>query len=288
MRPLALRSALLATAALALAACKEKPAPAPQAQPAAAKPYAFTLRDLAVATAVDAKLARLSLAASDVEAAMGAADPRERARAKDLLPALDAARAEADLAVQAVQNPLDRPGAARVGASADDYAARLSAAAAGAGASPGPELAAARVGLGESLAMYRQSRAAWRFDAPEPRGAEREFAEARRDMEKAETGFMSRTQVAPREAGHELDPAAARMTAQMGVQRAKAAAAQLGPALQPHAARYAAAQERVLEAVFAIQAAREDERPRLARGYHAAKADALAALADYFAALAAR
>ena len=109
--------------------------------------------------------------------------------------------------------------------------------------------------LAAALGAYRQSRAGWRLDAPEPQGAEREFAEARRDMERAESGFMSRTRVAPREEGHEFDPAAARMTGQMAVQRAKAAAAQLPPALQPHAARYAAAQEKVLEAVNAIQGA---------------------------------
>jgi hypothetical protein len=287
MRHLALGSALVATAALALAACKEKAPPAPAAQPAA-KPYAFTLRDLAVATAVDAKLARLSLAGAEVEEALAARDPKERGRAKTLLPALDAARGEADLAVLAVQNPLDRPGAARIGAAAKQYADRLAAAAAAPAAPLTPELAAARATLGESVAAYRQSRVAWRFDAPAPQGAERDFAEARRDMEKAETGFMSRTRVAPREEGHEPDAAAVRMTGKMGVQRAKAAADQLGPALQPHAARYAAAQERVLEAVFAIEVAHDADRPKLARGYHAAKADALAALADYFAALAAR
>ena len=142
--------------------------------------------------------------------------------------------------------------------------------------------------LAGALGAYRQSRAAWRLDAPEPQGSEREFAEARRDMERAESGFMSRTRVAPREEGHEFDPAAARMTGQMGVQRAKAAAAQLPPSLQPHAARYAAAQEKVLEAVNAMQGAADADRAKVARAYHAAKADALAALADYFAALASR
>ena len=290
MRSLA-AGVLLATAALA--ACQSKPAPtpgapaAPQAGPAPARPYAFTLRDLALATALDARLARLSLAASEVEAALAGA-PAQRARAKELLPAVDAARAETERAAEAVQNPLDRPGAARTGAAAKQYADRLAAAVAASAAPLTPELAAARAALGEAIAAYRQSRAAWRFDAPEPQGAEREFAEARRDMERAESGVMSRTRVAPREEGHEPDAAAARMAGRMGVERAKAAAARLAPVLAPQAARYAAAQERVLEAVYAIQAAPEGERPGLARGYHAAKADALAALADYFAALAAR
>jgi hypothetical protein len=290
MRHPARTPALLAAAALALAACKEK-APAEPRQPGpqgGSKPFAFTLRDLALATAVDASLARLSLAGSDVEAALLSTDPRERAKAQDLVPALDAALADAGQAVKAVTNGLDRPAAAKVGATAKEYADRLGAAAGAPTAPLTPELAAARAAFGEALTAYRQSRVAWRIDAPAPEGAERDFAEARRSMETAETGFMSRTRVAPREEGHEFDAAAVRMTGQMGVQRAKEAAAQLPPGLKPHAVRYAAAQERVLEAVNAIQGASEADRPRLARGYHAAKAEALAALADYFAALAAR
>jgi hypothetical protein len=283
---LARTAALLATVALAFVSCREKKAPPAPAQPPPPKAYSFNLRDLALATAVDAKLAKLSLAGSEIEAAL--AQPKDRAKARDLLPALDAARGEAEQAVQAVTNPLDRPAADRVAAAAKEYAARLAAAASTPAAPLTPELAAARASLGEALSAYRQSRVAWRFDAPEPQGAEREFAEARRDMEKAETGFMARTRVAPREEGHEFDPNAVRMSGQMGVQRAKAAASALPPALQPHAARYVTAQEKVLDAVNAIQGAPEVERPRLARGYHAAKADALAALADYFAAVAAR
>jgi hypothetical protein len=289
MRHLARTSALLATVALAAVSCREKaPPPAPQAKPAAPKAYSFTLRDLALATAVDAKAARLSLAGTEVEAALAAREPKDRAAAAALLPALDAARAETDQAVAAVTNGLDRPLAAKVGSAAKEYADRLGAAARAPSAPPTPELAAAKAAFGDAVNGYRQSRVAWRFDAPEPSGAEKEFAEARRDMEKAETGFMARTRVAPREEGHEFDAAAVRMTGQMGVQRAKAAAAQLPPALAPHAARYADAEGKVLEAVFAIQGASEADRPRLARGYHAAKADALAALADYFGALAAR
>jgi hypothetical protein len=285
-----LPAALALAAAVATTACKQKtrvePAPA-RATPATTS-YTFTLRDLALATAVDARLARLSLAGSEVEAALLAGVPAERAKATSLLPGLDAARAEADAAVAQVVNPLDQPGAARVQAAARDYAARLAAAAQAPGAKATPELAAARASFGEALAAYRESRAAWRFDAPPPQGPEREFVEARRDMERAETGFMARTRVAPREEGHEFDAAGTRMAGQMAVQRAKSAAAQLGAAVQPHALRYVAAQEQVLEAVNALQRAPEAEKPRLARAYHAAKADALAALADYFAVVAAR
>lgn len=294
MRHLARTCAAVATATLAVVACKEKTQVAsPSAPEAAARPavttYTFTLRDLALATAVDAKAARLSLAGSELEAVLLARDAAEKARAAALVPQVEAARAEADAAIQQVANPLDRQGAAKVQAAAREYAARL-VTAAGAPAAPlTPELAAARATFGEAVAGYRESRVAWRFEgAPPPQGPERELAEARRDMEKAETGFMARTRVAPREEGHEFDAASVRMAGQMGVQRAKAAAARLGPALQPHAARYVEAQEKVLEAVNALQASSEADRPRLARTYHAAKAQALAALADYFAAVAAR
>jgi hypothetical protein len=288
MRHLARTSAALATVTLAFVACREKAAPPPPAAGAEQKPFVFSLKDLAFATAVDAKLARLSLAGSEVEAALLSRDPRERAKAGDLVAAVDAARAESDAATQQVQHPLDKPAAGKVQAAAKEYADRLVTAAKAPATPLTPELAAARATFGQTVAGYRESRAAWRFDAPPPQGAEREFAEARRDMERAEVGFMARTQVAPRDAGHEFDASGLRMAGQMGAQRAKAAAAQLSPALQPHAVRYAAAQEKVLEAVNAIQGASEADRPRFARGYHAAKAEALAALADYFAAVAAR
>lgn len=291
MRHLA-RTSALALAVLAAASCKEKTAPpspqAPAAAAAAPTSYAFTLRDLALATAVDARVAKLSLAGSELEALLLARDPKERAKAQQLLPVVDSARAEADQAVQAVTNALDRPAAQRVAAAAKEYADRLAAAARAPGAPLTSELAHAREGFGAALVAYRQSRVAWRFDAPEPQGPEREFAEARRDMERAETSYMSRTQAAPRESGHELEAGEVRMAGRMGVQRAKAAAAQLPPGLAPHAARYAAAQEKVLEAVTALQGAGEADRAGLARAYHAAKADALAALADYFAGVAAR
>ena len=126
-----------------------------------------------------------------------------------LLPALDSARAETEQAVQAVANAADRAPALRLGTAAKDYADRLAASASAAQAASAAELALAREQLGAALSSYRASRATWRFDAPEPQGAERDFAEARRDMERAESAFMSRTRVAPRESGHEFDAAAA-------------------------------------------------------------------------------
>ncbi len=291
MRHLARTSALLLAAAVGAVACREKPqpaAPAPRSIRPPPSPGLFTMRDLALATALDAKLARLSLAGSDVEAAVVAALARRQANPKGLLPALEVARADAEQAIQAIANPADRLAASQLAGRAKEYADRL-AAAANAPAEPlGTELAQVRQQLAAALGAYRQSRTGWRLDAPEPQGIEGEFADARRDMERAETGFMSRTRVAPREEGHEFDSAAARMTGQMAVERAKAAAGRLSAGLAPHAARYAAAQEKVLEAVNALQGANDAEKVKVGRAYHAAKAEALAALADYFAALAGR
>jgi hypothetical protein len=292
-----MRLARLLALLLAAAACSkegpERPSvPAPNA--------AFTLKDLAAATALDARLARLSLAAADVQAALPAeagprptaakvqkADAAARELAKALLPAVDAAVAEVGRAAVAIAHPLDRPQAEAAAGAARTFAGKLAAAT---GDAPGAqaELFAARDAFGRAIAGYRTSRAAWRLEAPEPTGGERDFAEARRDLERVETAFGSRTRVAPREEGHEFDAAAARMTGQMAAQRAKAAAGQLAPALRDPAARHADAQERALEAVMALRDAPEAERPAVARRHHEAKAEALAALADYFAALAAR
>lgn len=288
--PSALRAAVLA--ALVLAGCSRKPEPAAQPAPAPG-PGAFTLRDLAAATALDARLARLTLAAGDVQAALpaepaagkaGAA--RERARA--LLPEVDAALAEVSSALGAIGHPVDRAQAAPVVDAAKAFAGKLAAAVSGDAPGARAELFAARDALGAAISAYRASRGAWRLGAPEPQGAEREFAEARREMERTEMAFGSRTRVAPRESGHEFDPAAARMTGQMATRRAKAAAESLAPPLRDPAVRYAEAQAQALDAVMGLAEAAEAERAAVSRRYHAAKAEALAALADYFAALSTR
>lgn len=288
-------------ALLVLAACSKKPEPAPQPPPPSPGPPAgapFSMRDLAAATALDARLAGLSLVAADVQAelagqvappAKGEARKAEagRERARGLLPRLEAALAEVERAGAGVVHPGDRPGATAAVEAARTFASRL-VAAAGGEAGAAPELLAARDALGAAIGQYRAARARWRLDAPEPQGAERDFAEARREMERVETAFGSRTRVAPREEGHEFDPAAERMTGLMAAERAKALAGQLPEPLRGPAARYAAAEAEALEAVTGLGQAPEAERAAVARRYHAAKAEALAALADYFAALAAR
>jgi len=280
----------------ALAACSKKPEPSQQPPPRPqARASVFTLKDLAAASAVDARLARLSLVAGDLHQALApepgakpAAVAKGRAKAKALLPALEAARAEAESALAAVAHPIDRSVAQAAVAAARAYSERLGAAVASTEPASQADLFAARDAFGGAISGYRASRVAWRLDAPEPKGAERDFAEARREMERVESDFGARTRVAPRESGHEFDPAAARMTGQMAAGRAKAAAEQLAPPLREAAVRYAEAEAKALDAFTGLFQAPVAERPAISRAYHAAKADALAALADYFAALAAR
>ncbi len=301
MRPVP--RSLAAVALAAALACSKKPEPAP-----APPPPAFTLRDLAAATALDARLARLSLIAADVEAdlfAVAARPPgaKPAARAPDPAKAppaadgglkvsrvrlldLEDSRVAADVALAQITHAQDREGARAAVAAATAWVRGLEAAAAH--PDPGVDLFAARDQAGAAIAAYRRARAAWRLDAPEPQGLERTFAGARREMELVEAAFGSRTKVAPREQGHEFDPVAARMTAQMAAQRAKVAAEGLPAPLRAPALRYAVAEANALDAMKALTDAPEGGRPAAARAYHAAKAEALAALADYFAALAAR
>jgi hypothetical protein len=292
-------SLTLAAALVALAACSKKPEPQPESPPRAPPAAPYSMRDLAAATALDARLARFSLLAADVQAALPApvAAPAKagagkadagRERARKLLPEVDAAYAEVDRAVAGLSHPGDRLQAMPALAAAKAFAGKLAAAVNGDPAAALPELFSARDALAAAIAQYRGSRARWRLDAPEPAGVERDFAEARREMERVESAFGSRTRVAPREEGHEFDPAAARMTGLMAAQRARAAADRLPAPLRDPAVRYAAAEEKALEAVTGLAQAEEAERPAISRRYHAAKADALAALADYFAALSAR
>lgn len=284
---------ILAVAVVALlAACSKKTEPDPQAAPGArASPppaaSGFTARDVALATALDARLARLSLVASDAHAALSEQAQRGAARARELLPALDAARGELERALAAVGTQADRNLAERAVASARSYAEAIAAAATGRAAAAG-ELLRSRDAFGEAIAAYRQARSRWRVPALEGEGAERAFAEARRELERAEAALLSRTRVAPREDGHELEPATLRMTGRMAADRAKAAAASLGPTLRDAAGRYAAAEQRAFELAVGLREASDAERARLSREYHAAKADALQALADYLGAVAAR
>jgi hypothetical protein len=275
---MAFRRALLLALLTALApACRcERRATPPPPEPPRTK--TFTLRDLALATAVDARAAKLALAGGDVEAALGRAG--ETGAARGLVGAVEVARVELEQAARAVANAADRPLADALAARGAAYAREL-AAAAGAGAPAAPVLAA-RAALGEAIGAYRQARGAWRLEAPERAGDERAFTDSRRELEMTEAAFATgRPEKRP-------DPAVLRANVRAAAGRARTAAERLPPGLRDAALRWAAAQEDVLGAMVALGEAPERGRPAAARAYQAAKAEALLALADYFAALAAR
>lgn len=272
------RLASAALVLLAAAACRKQPEPA---TPAAAAPAAFTLRDVAAAAALDARLAALTWQGSRCLDLLGRGD---RAGAQALAGGLSTALAEAEQAAAAVAHPLDRTASAGVVAGARGFVQALAAFTAAVAADPRASPAAliqARDELGRAVNAYRQSRTAWRVEAPLEVGAAQDFAEAKQALERAEMQGLQLAAVAPRDEGHRLDAGSARLGAQTAAVRARDAAARLDPALRLAAARWVDAQERSLQALTALGAAPAAEQPRLSLGYQAARAEALAALADY-------
>jgi hypothetical protein len=276
------RSLALALLALALAtsACRRQQESAATASPPAAAAPPFRLRDLAAATALDARLAALTLEASRYLDLVGRGDAKG---AQALLPRLDAAVAEADKALAAVTHPLDRKQADAAVAAARRFAATL--------ASWGPTLAKdpkaspatvfqSRENLGRAVNQYRQARGFWKIEAPLAVGPAQDFAEAGRELERAETQALEVSQVAPRDEGHKLDAGSARMSARAAAARARDAAQRLDPDLREAATRWVDAEDRSVQALMALQAAPQAQQHELSLDYQAARADALAALAD--------
>jgi hypothetical protein len=263
----------LAAVLAAALACDAPKAPAPPAPPPPAT--SFTPRDLALATALDAKLAALTLVASDLEKLMRGGGARA-SRARRLLSRLRVARAEVERSAAAVSNPADGTLAVRVGALAGRYADALAAAVGGSApvsAAHRGELQRAQGELAEAIDVYRRSRTGWRLELPPREGAERDFEDARRELERLEATL----------------PPASPPAVSLAVRRAQATAGKLPSGLREPAARYASGQEKALAALRAgSKAADARNAAAAARAYHAAKVEALAALADYLAALASR
>jgi hypothetical protein len=282
---------VLLTAALALlvaaTACKKKPEPAAGQSAAPGDPYAtavFTLRDLALATSFEARLARLSLAGADTEAAVLAKTAKERREAAGRLAETKVALAEVEKAFSVIRNPLDGSAAALTTELARNYVSALGSASREQ-APRDADLAPAREALGKSIAVYRAARSRWRLDAPTPEGAEREFAETRRVMERAEADLGQRG--APDEA-RDRDQRRGFTFAAMMAKRTRRVADELPPALREPVQRYLDAQTNVLKALDTLRFGAAKQQPAASRAYQGAKADALAALADYFAAVASR
>jgi hypothetical protein len=137
-----------------------------------------------------------------------------------------------------------------------------------------------REDLGRAVNQYRQARAFWKIDQPLEVGPALDFAEAGRELERAEMQALEVSQVAPRDEGHKLDAGSARLSAQAAAGRARDAAQRLDPDLREAATRWVDAQDRSVQALMALQAAPQAQQPGLSLDYQAARAEALAALAD--------
>lgn len=276
------RPALLLAAALLAPACKREappPPPAPAAAPAG--PRAFTARDLAAATALDAHLAALTLASSRYLDRLTREGP---AAARELTPAVEAALVASAAAAADVVHPADRPAAAAAVEAGSKLARTLAAFGATVATDPRASPAAlltARDELGRAVNAYRQLRSTWRMEEPLEVGAAQDFAAAKAEMEKAEMGALQVVAVAPRDEGHKMEYTSVRLTTQAAAGRARDAAARLDPALREAAARWVNAQERSVQALVDLSSASAAEQPRASLAYQAARAEALAALAAY-------
>lgn len=275
------RPALLLAAALLAPACKRE-APPPAAPAAApAGPRAFTARDLAAAAALDARLAALTLASSRYLDKLTREGP---AAARELTPAVEAALVASTAAAAEVAHPADKPAAAAAVEAGGKLARTLAAFGATVATDPKASPAAlltARDELGRAVNAYRQLRSTWRMEEPLEVGAAQDFAAAKAEMEKAEMGALQVVAVAPRDEGHKMEYTSIRLTSQAAAGRARDAAAKLDPALREPAARWVDAQERSVQALVDLSSASPAEQPRASLAYQAARAEALAALAEY-------
>jgi len=274
-------AALVALAlGLALAGCKQEPRPPRTAPAAPAVERPFTPADLAAAMALDARLARVTLLASELQLA---ADDGPRAladRAASLEPRLTAAGDETERALAAVAHPGDRALAERAVEAARRWPSLARELRAAPSAGPAP-LRRPQDELGRAVFEYRRARATLPVLAAPETGPAAAFSRASVELEHVEGEAGQRLPSAPRDEGRRLDATGARRSARASVARARDAAGRLPPHLQAPALRWVEAEGKAVEALLALGAAPEAGRRALSLGYLEAKADALDARAEY-------
>src|SRR6266542_869262 len=272
-------AALVVALGLALAGCKQEPRP-PRATPAAlVVERPFTPADLAVAMALDARLARVTLLASELQLAADDGPQALAERAASLEPRLTAAVDEAERALAAVAHPGDRALAERAVEAARRWPALARDLRGAPSAGPAP-LRRPQEELGQAVFEYRRARAALPVLAAPETGAAAAFSRASAELERVEGEAGQRLPAAPRDEGHQLDGTGARRSARASVARARDAAGRLPPHLQAPALRWVEAEGKAVEALLALRAAPEASRRALSLGYLEAKADALDASAE--------
>jgi hypothetical protein len=283
------RPAALLVLAL-LAACRTEAPPAlPDAGPP--PPGAFTPADVAAAETLDARLARLSLLAAEMETAVAfARGDALRARAARLAPLLEAAAAGADRALDGIRDPRDRDLAVPLVAAARRWPALLSGAVAerlsSASLPPGPALRAVSATdeeVARHLDAYRRSRSTWLLTGPAEGEGVLLFLEARRALEAAEARLGEALPGPGARGRGQVDPERARGEAAAAVGRAREAAGRVEPWRREAARSFVDAQERAIELLTGLAAAPPDPRERASRalGYQAAKVEALEAAAEW-------
>ena len=272
--------------AAAALACRGEPSPA-AADAGAAPDRTYRMADYAAALWLDARVARLSLLASEYRAALaGSRGAALRRRTVELDARLDAAASLAGQALEAVTDPRDRVLAAPLVAAAQRWPALLRQARrerlapARGGDDAARVLGTADAEVARALDAYRRSRNGWILVGGHPEEAgPAAFLSSRRALEQAEARLGKRLPQGPAEVGPDLR--GARQGIQSSIQRARTAAEAVDPARRPAARAWVDAQGRALVALLDLAEAREPDRLRLSLAYQAAKVEALEAVAEW-------
>lgn len=277
----------MAAVALAAASLACRPEPSPASADAGALPAVpYRMADYAAALLLDARVARLSLIASEYRAALASAGRGAlRRRTAELDARLDAAASLAERALEGITDPRDRVLAVPLVSAARQWPALLRQARAqrlepGGGDAAARALGTAEAEVARALDAYRRSRNGWilvggRPEEPGPAA----FLSSRRSLEQAEARLGRRLPAGP--AGEGLDMRGVRQGIEASVRRARSAAEGVEPARRPAARAWAEAQGRALGALLDLISAREPDRLRISIAYQAARVDALDAAAEW-------
>jgi len=245
------------------------------------------MADYAAALALDARVARLSLLASEYRAALASSNGAAlRRRTAELDARLEAAASLAEQGLEAVTDPRDRVLAAPLVAAARRWPALLRQARAERLAparrsdAAARALGAAEAEVARALDAYRRSRNGWVLvgGLPEDPGPAA-FLSSRRVLEQAEARLGRRLPAGP--GGDGPDLRGARQAIESNLERARTAAEEVEPARRPVARAWAEAQGRALRALLDLASAGEPDRLRLSLAYQAAKVEALEAGAEW-------
>jgi hypothetical protein len=246
------------------------------------------MADLAAASAFDAKMARLSLLATQYKSDLTLSDGSTlRSRTEALAPRLDQAAQELSSALEAIRNPEDRSRATRVARLAARWPTLLAATrhellGPGRRREAADALAAVDEQIAQALVEYRSFRAGWRIaDAPQETPQVLEFLRGRRELEALESKVGARLPVGPATAVP-LDPGPVRAELEAAAKRARTGIAGLDEPRRARASAWVDAQESAIRALLGLAAeTAEERRAKASLEYQAQKVASLEATAEY-------